>query len=246
MTNTRFWKHVGLIGFIFFYGLLLSSSAQKSSNALKLLPIDGNSFKETQNKDGVVLSSGVIVGGTIAMSSNFAPDNLVAYLPRTVFPKLCIAVMSRDGSYEAKGAYAVRDKSNGKYRLEFPTKISDVLEDFSHEQITVLVTATDDCRKTGQIIISGWENPDSVEAVTIYLNTSGSEVSTFLRIPTKNGGSRDVRCRNFEEAEKKTAYDTICEFYAEKTDLLEKTKIFRYDMGVSLPEINLPIIIARR
>ncbi|GAB3000620.1 hypothetical protein [Psychrosphaera aestuarii] len=217
------------------YILLFLTTFNSLSENLAV-PFEGQ-FKEH-------FSSNVPVSGNVLMGAVYSTatlgNNFFLNIANDV-SHVCFKVASIDGTYVSENDYntASISATDSTILLDYPTKFTKIVNNFSNEQLAPLAT-TGSCsdQRYQHVLLSS--RSDTVESSDVLFMVSSGRSEVFMQLKHNNVRIK-ANCKRLESG-KRTSYDTICKVPA--ASLVEdkySAQIVRRKNGRSLPPTKFTI-----
>jgi hypothetical protein len=114
------------------------------------------------------------------VSGSIDTNELSVWLPKIANKSLCVSIDSLDGNYIAEANYKLLIKTEGQYRLEFPTKHSSTLNKYSKKDLSVISYIGDSC-------------PGKIEMfLPIQWNITNKKINKFLILINSQGADTRI------------------------------------------------------
>ncbi|WP_417666380.1 hypothetical protein [Pseudidiomarina sp.] len=196
-------KHIFAMGlWLAFSTHLLGSIVSNTANANQV-----SEFSESYSD--TVKVSGQFLKGLQFTDVNFEITPHI-YFPRAYLGSVCVFVSSADGRYKSQYQYTFTEHVEGVVPIEFPTKYTAELKDFSAGELGLLTSAQPNCAQlNGDYLISAWGKPNSLNAISIFVRSNARrDIATPLLKSDKQPGAA-VKCQDLR-SNYRVSYDKEC------------------------------------
>jgi len=166
-------------------------------------------FKEVPTSGGVILGAQAEPGTTSVLGDEiwFSVPNMTR-----IPPKLCVAVSSDDGRYEASAEYEVPSPAKGPFALSFPTKYKGRIATYGPTRLAILGTLQSDCSVPAAdgaetvLALLSWSKFISVDRFVLKVNSGGA---TSIKLFTTDDHAY-TDCKALGNPTQSIAFDTVC------------------------------------
>jgi len=217
---------------------MVSAASIASAQAQPLQP---DHFEESLNPE--VNVSGATRGGVLmdALARPDSLDTLTVRIPANMAAEqLCLALVTRDGRYEARMEFALPPGAGDFVELSYPSQFKQQLLDAKEPYLAVLAGLKPDCQANKTVYIpTSWKRPDTLAELQLIINAGN--LDAHVAVPVLDGGERRFECERIATSPT-IAFNRICTIeLAADLDLMG-VEIRRDDFfGNPLPPIAMPI-----
>lgn len=140
------------------------------------------------------------------------PSDLYVHIPSNENDYLCLEISSRNGRYEGKLSFSIKDLNKGLYKVDLQTQYEEQLLDFKPEDLTVLASISDNCKlEPENYTYASWTKiEDRPNKLKLWLNSS---MRTVIKVKSEDEKGKKIqkfKCKKIR-AKDSRAYNCMCD-----------------------------------
>ena len=209
----------------------------KSEGAKETFVREVNSFGTTR--------VGVVSGDPTA-SLSVGQDSLrlfVRFPAKLAAGKLCVRVVSVDGTYEAQLTIPHADlpTGSGPTAVVFPSKYTKELAGRRAADLAIEAMIAEQCeQRNGQVLVAGWQEQVSDRDFYVLVNSGGSGILTTLVARFAGDSIARFNCEDVQSP-RALSFDKRCRVTLPDGTPPTKLEIQRRRLGNLMPSTSVPI-----